>query len=519
MSETKPKPRVDLETITKFATRKGFVYPGSPIYGGLANTWDYGNKGTLLKNNIKNLWRRKFIFTRTDMYEQDAGILMNQKVWEASGHVGHFSDSMLDCKSCKSRFRADHLVEAKLEVDVEGWAFEKIDELVKEKKMKCPKCGNSDWTPVRFMSGMFETNRDRTNTSVNLLEELLAKKETEDDGNVEIDLEGEEIKELENKLQMQKENRIYLRPETAQAIFVQFKNTVQAERARIPFGIAQIGKAFRNEITPGNFMFRLIELEQMEIEYFIHESQAMQVFEDFLAAEKDFLTNVMGFAIENLYFKEIADEKRAHYSKRSLDIQYLYPQGFDELWGLAYRTNYDLTQHQEHSGENLEYTDPVTNEKYVAHVVEPSVGVDRLFLATLCEFYREEAVVASSESEGVKEGKSEEEMRIVMAFPYELAPYKLAVLPLMKKDGLAEYAETLYKELRTQGVLCDYDESGSIGKRYRREDENGTPWCLCVDYQTLQDNTFTLRHRDTMQQLRVSKEDLAKYLSKDGFGK
>lgn len=384
-------PDFDLKTIADFAKRKGFVYPGSDIYGGLANTWDYGPKGVLLKENIKKAWKQHFIYERNDMVELDAGILMNQKVWEASGHVATFADLLLDCKSCKSRFRADHVVEEKLEVDVEGWQLEKIDSLIKEKQMKCPKCGETNWTKVRYMSGMFETNRDKINNSVNIIKELL-EKETD----AKVILNEENIESLKEKLEMQESNRIYLRPETAQGIFVQFKNVLLTERRKLPFGVGQIGKAFRNEITPGNFIFRIVELEQMEIEYFIkpplEDKDWNDVFEMWLEAQTRFLVDKIGLKPENIRYKEHAKEKLSHYSKRTVDIEYKFPFGWSELTGLAYRTDFDLKSHQAASGVDLTYLDPETNERFIPHVLEPTVGVDRLFLATLCEHYGEEEV-------------------------------------------------------------------------------------------------------------------------------
>ncbi len=464
-------PNTQLKTIVDFCRRKGFVYQGSEIYGGLANTWDYGPIGVLFKNNIKNIWRSHFITEQTNMVEIDAGILMNQKVWEASGHVGGFSDCLVDCKSCKSRFRADHLVEEACDIDVEGWTPEQITNTIIEKKISCPKCKATNFTEARYMNLMFETNRDKI-------------------GN--------------DSLQ-----KIYLRPETAQGIFVNFKNVVQSERIKIPFGIGQIGKAFRNEITPGNFNFRIVEFEQMEIEYFIAVPKDTEgwnePFEVLLNSQKEFLTSKLGFNPNNIKLKEHNPDKLSHYSKRTVDIEYNYPFGFSELTGLAYRTDFDLSQHSKDFGTynqsniNLEYLDPITNEKFIPHCIEPTVGVDRLILAALCEFYTEETL-------------DNGEIRIVLKFPAKLAPYKIAVLPLMKKDGLSEKATEIFANLRKQGISCDYDEAGSIGKRYRRQDENGTPWCMCVDYQTMEDETVTLRNRDTMEQVRIGLGEVSGYL-------
>jgi glycyl-tRNA synthetase len=454
---------VSMDTIVNFAKRKGFVYPGSEIYGGLANTWDLGNMGVKMVTNLKQAWRKRFVTMRSDMVELDAGILMNQKVWEASGHVGSFADLLIDDKDTKHRFRADHLIEEQLGVDVEGWSSEKINELINEKGLINPhtkKQGN--WTEARQMNLMFETNRDKINP------------------------QNPDLK-------------VYLRPETAQGIFVQFKNIVTTERPKLPFGVAQIGKAFRNEITPGNFIFRVIEFEQMEIEYFIkppvEEIEWQQKFEELLGVEEQFLFEDLGIKKENIRHKEHSAEKLSHYSKRTLDLEYNYPQGFSELWGLAYRTNYDLTQHMEHSGEKLLYYPPEGGVGYVPHAIEPSVGVGRLFLAMLVDYYHEELV-------------GENDTRIVMKMPVAIAPFRYAVLPLMKKDGLGELAQDIVAKLKLLGISVDYDESGSVGKRYRRQDENGTPECITVDYQSLEDQTVTVRDRDTMEQKRVKISEL-----------
>ncbi len=466
-----------LDKIAKFANSTGFVYQGSGIYGGLANTWDFGPKGVMLRNNIKEAWRRFFITSRMDMVEVDANIFMNSRVWEASGHTGNFSDCMVDDKISKHRFRADHLIEDAIGIDVEGKSPEEITQIIRDNKIKNPITGQeADWTEARYMNMMFETNRDKIGNDPN--------------------------------------QKIYLRPETAQGIFVNFKNAVQSERARVPFGIGQIGKAFRNEITPGNFLYRIVEFEQMEIEYFIAppktDEEWNQVFEEWKDLQFEFFTQVIGIKPENLKEKEHAQEKLSHYSKRTVDWEYNYPFGFNELSGLAYRTDFDLSQHQEHSGKDLSYRDPVTNEVYVPHVMEPTVGVDRLLMATMLDAYTEEELDGG-------------DSRVVMKFAYDLAPFKIAVLPLMKKDGLAEKALELSQDLRAQGISADYDMTGSIGKRYRRQDEVGTPWCATVDYQTMEDGTVTLRHRDTMEQVgdggRVKIEDLGSYLSSKSFQK
>ena len=460
-----------LKTISDFCKRKGFVYQGSDIYGGLANTWDYGPKGVLLKENIKRLWKQHFVQERTDMVELDAGILMNPKVWEASGHVAGFADCLIDDKDTKHRFRVDHLIEAQHNVDVEGWTPEQITAFVVDNGLINPHTGKQgNWTDARYMNLMFETNRDKIGNDPS--------------------------------------QKIYLRPETAQGIFVNFKNVLMTERRKLPFGIGQIGKAFRNEITPGNFNFRVIEFEQMEIEYFIKPPQTTEEwndkFEQLLESQKDFLALKLGFDRENFRIKEHSQEKLSHYSKRTVDLEYNYPFGFGELTGIAYRTDFDLTQHSKHSGTELNYLDPETNAKYIPHCIEPTVGVDRLILASLCEGYTEELV-------------KENDTRIIMKFNYELAPFKIAVLPLMKKDGLSEKATEIFVNIRKMGISCEYDEAGSIGKRYRRCDENGTPWCMCVDYETITDNTITLRHRDTMAQIRINLDELPNYLTTESF--
>jgi glycyl-tRNA synthetase len=460
-----------LDTIVNFARRKGFVYPGSEIYGGLANTWDFGPKGVLLKNNLKQAWREWFVLGRDDMVELDAGIFMNQKVWEASGHTAGFSDCMVDDKESKYRFRADHLIEDQLNIDVEGKTAEEITQIIRDNNLINPMTKKpGDWTEARYMNLMFETNRDKVGNDPS--------------------------------------QRIYLRPETAQGMFVQFKNVLQTERKKPPFGIGQIGKAFRNEITPGNFMFRVVEFEQMEIEYFIkppkNRDDWNKIFELWLEYQKDFLTKFLAFDKENLREGEHAPEKLSHYSKRTVDLEYKFSFGWKELSGLAYRTDFDLSQHQKFSGEDLQYHDPETNQKFLLHCIEPTIGLDRLFLTTLFEFYTEETMESS-------DGKHD--ARVVFKLPYRLAPYKVAILPLMKKDGLAEKAKELFMSLRKVGISADYDEAGSIGKRYRRQDENGTPYCITVDYDTLKEGKVTLRHRDSMDQEVVTLDEVQSRVS------
>jgi glycyl-tRNA synthetase len=491
-----PSNQFNLKTISDFASRKGFVYQGSEIYGGLANTWDYGVLGNLLKINIKQAWRRHFIIERTDIVEIDSGIFMNSKVWEASGHTAGFSDCLIDDKETKHRFRVDHLIEDQHGIDVEGWTPEQINQLINEKGLINPntkKQGN--WTEARYMNLMFETNRDKLSNSIAILEELLQK--ASENGEVLLDIKY--IKSLQTKLEQQITGRIYLRPETAQGIFVNFKNVLQTERRKLPFGIGQIGKAFRNEITPGNFIFRVVEFEQMEIEYFIkppqNDEELNTIFDNLLEYQKDFLVNKIGLSQENLKEKIHAPEKLAHYSKKSVDFNYLYPFGSSELTGMAYRTDFDLSQHTKHSGVSLDYLDPETNQRYIPHCIEPTVGVERLILASLCEAYTEERI-------------DEKDTRILMKFPFGICPYKIAILPLMKKDGLSEKAKEIQQKMCKLNINSDYDEAGSIGKRYRRQDENGTAWCMCIDYQTMEDDTVTLRHRDTMKQTRVKLEQI-----------
>jgi glycyl-tRNA synthetase len=454
------------DEIVTFAKRKGFVYAGSEIYGGLANTWDFGDKGVKMLRNIRELWRQKMVLERPDMLELDASIFMNQRVWEASGHTASFSDILVDDKNTKHRFRADHLVEDQLGIDVEGKSSEEITTLIRANNLLNPLTKKpGDWTDARAMNLMFETNRDKV---------------------------GHDPAQT-----------IHLRPETAQAIFVDFKNIVQTERPKLPFGVAQIGKAFRNEITPGNFLFRVVEFEQMEIEYFIREEDWEEKFEEWLAAEKAFLCDTLGIKPENIYQKEHAKEKLSHYSKRTVDLEYRYPFGCKELWGLAYRTNFDLNAHKTHSGQNLDYIND-DGTKYIPHVIEPSVGLGRLFLALLCDAYTQEEVTPG-------------DIRTVLKLVPAVAPFRVAVLPLMKKDGLAEKAKDLWLALKKQGISADYDEAGSIGKRYRRQDENGTPWCITLDYTTLDDGTVTIRNRDTMEQQRISMTDIAEFVQKTGL--
>jgi glycyl-tRNA synthetase len=448
-----------MDTLISLCKRRGFIYPGSSIYGGLANSWDYGPLGAQLKKNIKDHWWQTFVESRSDMVGLDGAIIMNPRVWEASGHVAGFTDPLVEDTVTKKRYRADQLLEAAVDgLHADGKSIEEINALLKEHTIQSP-----DGNPLgeaRTFNLLFETKL----------------------GVVEGD-----------------KDVAYLRPETAQAIFVNFKNVLDTTRVKIPFGIAQIGKAFRNEITPGNFTYRTLEFEQMEIEYFVPASEWEQHFESFATAMEEWAAAI-GVDTSKLHRLEVEGDGLAHYSKRTIDFEFDYPFGTKELWGLAYRTDYDLTKHMEHSGEKMLYTDPQDpKNKYIPHVVEPSMGVDRTMLALLLSAYAEEEV--------------EGETRVVMRFTGEMAPYQVAVLPLMKKEPLGPKAEELYELLRTS-FRTEYDDSGSIGKRYRRQDEIGTPFCITVDYDTIEDNTVTIRHRDSMEQERVAIDELVPYIQK-----
>jgi glycyl-tRNA synthetase len=439
-----------LKPIVAMAKRRGFIYPGSEVYGGFANTYSFGPYGAQMKKNIKDLWWNRFIEKRRDMVGLDGPILLHPRVWKASGHVDGFSDAMIDCKACKSRFRADHLLEEALGIDADGMSLEQMNQIVSERKVKCPKCGAEDFTEARHFNLMFSTHMSKTGEAGDLA---------------------------------------YLRPETAQAIFVDFKNIIDTMRVRLPFGVGQIGKAFRNEITPGNFIFRVVEFEQMEIEYFVREAEWQEHFEKWLSEMRSWC-DLIGLKRSRVHEKEHAKEKLSHYSKRTVDLVYDFPFGTSELYGLAYRTDFDLRSHAEHSGERFLYTDPETREAFLPHVIEPTFGVERTILALLCDAFEEEKLEGG-------------ETRTVLHLCPLIAPVKAAIFPLMKKEGLAEKAKELYEALRTDFVV-EYDESGAIGKRYRRQDELGTPFCFTVDFDTLQDGTVTMRDRDTMKQERVA---------------
>ena len=448
----------NFDEIVNLCKNRGIIFPGSDIYDGLANTWDYGPVGVELKNNIKRAWWKKFVQESNNSFGVDADIFMNSKVWDASGHTASFSDPKMDCKSCKTRHRADNLIDAhsKGSVNPDVMSNEEMEQYIAEHKVTCPKCGKSDWTNIRNFNLMFSTSRGVTDDSQNL---------------------------------------IYLRPETAQGEFVNFLNVQRSMRAKVPFGIAQIGKAFRNEVTPGNFIFRTIEFEQMEHQWFCKAEDSMKFYEYFKQKAKEFLLS-LGFKEENLRYHD--HDKLAHYAKAACDIQYKYPIGWEELNGIHHRGDWDLSRHQEFSGKSMLYLDPYTNEKYLPNVVEYSIGADRLTLAVLCEAY---------EKEDLGNGDS----RIVMHFHPAIAPYKVAILPLQK--NLSEKANEVYAKL-AKYFMVTYDEAGSIGKRYRRQDEIGTPMCVTIDFETMENDTVTIRDRDTMEQIRLSIDELVDYVTK-----
>lgn len=447
-----------MEKIQTLARSRGFIYPDSEIYGGMANTWDMGPLGVELKNNLKREWWKFFVQSHQNMVGVDSAIIMNPKVWEASGHVGNFTDSLVDCKKCKNRFRADHLVEESAGIDVEGKTPAEIDKIIESKKIKCPSCSATSWTASRNFNILFQTH-------IGVIEDDKA--------------------------------TAYLRGETAQGMFVNFKNIVGTSRKRVPFGIAQIGKSFRNEITPGNYIFRTREFEIAEFEYFIKPSDWEKTFEYWLKEMHKF-AGFIGLPKAKLHDHDIPKEKLAHYSKRTVDIEFDFPFGQKELWGLAYRQDFDLSNHIKASGEDLSYTDPVTNEKYVPHVIEPTFGIERTMLAILTSCYHEEKIA--------------DETRIVLTLPENLAPFQFAVLPLSKKPELEKVSHEVWDILSTLGNT-DYDETQSIGKRYRRQDEIGTPKCITIDFETLKDKSVTIRDRDTMKQDRVKIADLKGYFS------
>ena len=441
---------------------RGFIFAGSEIYGGLANTWDYGPLGVLFKNNVKQAWWQKFVQESDTNVGLDSAILMNRETWVASGHVGSFNDPLMDCRACKARFRADQLIEdgaaqKGTPLQADGWSHEELENYIREQAIACPSCGKTDFTPIRKFNMMFKTHQGVTEEGA---------------------------------------SEIYLRPETAQGIFVNFKSIVRATRRKLPLGVAQIGKSFRNEITPGNFTFRTREFEQMELEFFCKPGEDMQWFAYWRAFCRDWLLS-LGIKAENLRLRDHKPEELSHYSVATTDFEFRFPFGWGELWGIADRTDFDLKSHQEHSGESMEYIDPVTNERFLPYVVEPSLGADRAALAFLCNAYEEE-------------GLGDNDSRVVLRLHPALAPYKVAVLPL-QKNKLGDKAREIYK-LLTPRMMADYDESGSIGKRYRRQDEVGTPFCVTVDFDTLENGTVTVRERDSMAQERVPISELARYL-------
>ncbi|MFA5829742.1 MAG: glycine--tRNA ligase [Candidatus Gracilibacteria bacterium] len=451
-----------MNKIVSLAKRRGFVFPGSEIYGGLANTWDYGPLGVELKENLRQAWWKFFVRERADMVGLDAAILMNPKVWQASGHVENFNDAQIDCKTCKGRFRADHLIEDSTDIKVEGLSTTDLDKIIVENQIQCPKCGSKTFTNTRVFNLLFRTFI----------------------GPVAGDTEP-----------------VYLRGELAQSMFTNFRNVLNTSRKKVPFGIAQTGKCFRNEITPGNFIFRTLEFDLMELEYFIHESQWEKTFEYWLNEMHRWVEHI-GLKKENTRVREHSQDELSHYSKRTVDIEYNTPFGWKELYGLAYRTNFDLKNHTEKSGVDMSYLDPYTQERYIPHVIEPTFGLSRTFLMTLLNAYHEEKV----------EGDEEGDTRVVLKFKPSLAPYKVAVLPLMNK--LNEQAREVWEMLKTD-FMADFDTSGSIGKRYRRQDEIGTPYCVTVDFDTVEkDQSVTIRDRDTMKQDRIKITDLKAELAK-----
>jgi glycine--tRNA ligase len=451
-----------MEKIVSLAKARGFVYPGSEIYGGLANTWDYGNLGVELKNNVKRAWWQKFIQESPYNVGVDCAILMNTQTWVASGHIGSFSDPLMDCKSCHERFRADKLIEdyaaehgVELESGVDGWSHEKMQTYIKEHEIACPSCGKHDFTDIREFNLMFKTFQGVTEDA---------------------------------------KNTVYLRPETAQGIFVNFKNVQRTSRKKIPFGIGQIGKSFRNEITPGNFTFRTREFEQMELEFFCKPDTDLEWFAYWKEQCIRWLKK-LGMREDMLRARDHEKEELSFYSKATTDLEFRFPFGWGELWGIADRTNYDLSRHQEVSGEDLSYFDEESKEKYIPYVIEPSLGADRVTLAFLCNAYDEEELPGG-------------DVRTVLHFHPALAPVKIAVLPLSKKLG--EGAEKIYAEL-SKYWNCDYDDRGAIGKRYRREDEIGTPFCVTYDFESAEDQSVTIRDRDSMEQERIKISELRNY--------
>ena len=449
----------DFEKIVTHVRTSGFVYQGSEIYGGLANTWDFGPLGVELKENVKRLWWDAFVTKQPYNVGIQSAILMNPQVWQASGHLDTFNDPLMDCRQCKTRHRADKLIEAHdSHVNAGAMSTDDMMAYIKEEDIACPQCGSHDFTDIRQFNLMFKTFQGVVEDSA---------------------------------------STVYLRPETAQGMFVNYRNVQRSMRKKLPFGIAQIGKSFRNEITPGNFIFRTREFEQMELEFFVKPGEDLKWYDYWKDYSMNFLKDI-GLKEENLIFRDHDEEELSHYSVATADIEYRYPWGFDELWGIADRTDFDLKQHQEHSKVSMEYHDPHTNEKYIPYCVEPSLGVERLMLALICEAYEEEEI--------------ENGVRKVMRFHPKVAPIKAAILPLSKK--LNDEAMAVYQEL-VNDFVCDFDDAGSIGKRYRRQDEVGTPFCITVDFDSLEDKMVTIRYRDSMAQDRVTLEEAKRIINQE----
>ena len=450
--------KLTMEKLVTYCKQYGFIFQGSEIYGGLANTWDYGPLGKELKENIKRCWWKRFIQENRYNYGLDAAILMNPEVWVASGHVASFADPLIDCKKCKTRHRADKLIEEFTHgaETGDGWSNEKLETYIRDNNIVCPNCGKSDFTPIRQFNLLFETHMGVTDDA---------------------------------------KSKVYLRGETAQGIFVNFNNVCRSMRAKVPFGIGQTGKSFRNEITPGNFIFRTREFEQMELEFFCKPGTDLEWFNYWKQYCLNFLED-LGLKAENLRYRDHEKEELCFYSKATTDVEYKYPMGWGELWGIADRTDYDLSVHEKHSKTDLKYLDSETNEKYLPYVIEPSVGVDRLLLAILVDAYHEEEL--------------ENDTREVLKINPALAPYKVNVLPLAKKYH-SEKALEVYNML-AKNFMTSYDESGSIGKRYRRADACGTPFCVTIDEETINNNTITVRDRDTMEQVTLKLDELVDYI-------
>lgn len=447
------------DQIVNYLKNYGFVFASSEIYNGLANSWDYGPLGVLLKRNIKQLWWNEFVIKQPNVVGLDSSIILNPTVWKASGHLTNFSDPLIDCKKCKSRFRADKLIEQNVPNAQVGdnTPFEQLEKIITDNHIKCPNCGAQEWTNIRKFNLMFKTFQGVTEDSAATL---------------------------------------YLRPETAQGIFINFMNVQRSLRMKVPFGIGQIGKAFRNEITPGNFIFRTREFEQMELEYFCVPSESEKDFEFWLTNIQNFLFNVIKLTPDNVRMYEHPKNDLSHYSKRTIDFEFNFPHGFSELWGIANRTDYDLKSHMNESKVNLMYLDPKTNERYVPYVIEPSVGVERMFYAIICNFYTIEQL--------------ENDSRELLKLPYALAPFKAAILPLTNK--LNDQAKQIYIKLLNSNISCTFDTSGSIGKRYRRQDAIGTPFCITFDFDSLDHDDVTIRHRDSMKQERIKISELTSFI-------